>query len=243
MKRRTFIKKTGAVSLITFISPSDVVQLINHDTNQISEEDFGHPPDEAYPQTYWFWMNGNITKEGITLDLEAMKRVGIGGVFNFDVGTGIPKGPIAYLSEEWIQLKKHAIKEAERLGLEFTMHNCPGWSASGGPWITPEFTMQQITWSETYLAGGQSIHLDLPKPPHRLGHYRDIAVIAFPSLEQEKLLQTVKISAVGSINIDNTANKNEGITVQAAKGKKASLQLEFPEPYEARLINFFITAV
>src|SRR5829696_1034666 len=245
MKRRTFIKKTGAVSLITFISPSDVVQLINHDTNQISEEDFGHPPDEAYPQTYWFWMNGNITKEGITLDLEAMKRVGIGGVFNFDVGTGIPKGPIAYLSEEWIQLKKHAIKEAERLGLEFTMHNCPGWSASGGPWITPELAMQQLTWNEAYVSGGKQVRLALSKPAYRLNYYRDIAVLAFPSLQQEELMQSVKItSSSGEIDEENLQSKNAGIIVKPQeKDKSAWLQFEFDEPYEARLITFFISAI
>ena len=140
-------------------------------------------------------MNGNVTKEGITLDLEAMKQVGIGGVLNFDVGTGIPKGPIEYLSEEWLQLKEHAIRECDRLGLEFIMHNCPGWSASGGPWITPELAMQEVTWSETYISGGKQINIDLPKPANRLNYYRDIAVIAFPSLEGEDLLQSVKLSS------------------------------------------------
>ena len=195
MKRRTFIRNTSATGLITLISPPNIIPSFNNETASILEENFSRPPLSASPQTLWFWMNGNVTKEGITLDLEAMKRVGIGGVLNFDVGTGIPKGPVKYLSEEWLQLKKHAINEANRLDLEFIMHNCPGWSSSGGPWITPELAMQQITWSETYVSGGKQINMSLPKPANRLNYYQDIAVIAFPSLEGEELLQTVRLSS------------------------------------------------
>ena len=92
------------------------------------EKDFTQLSSTARPYTYWFWMNGNITKEGITKDLEAMHRIGIGGVFNLEGGTGIPKGPVTYLSPEWSELKAHAIKEAARLGIDYVMHNCPGWS-------------------------------------------------------------------------------------------------------------------
>jgi hypothetical protein len=82
-------------------------------------------------------MNGNVTADGITRDLEAMKRVGIGGFQIFDVGTGIPKGPAECLSADGLKLMQHAAAEADRPRLDFEMHNCPGWSASGGPWITP----------------------------------------------------------------------------------------------------------
>src|SRR5688572_23950402 len=246
MKRRTFIKKTGAAGLITFISPGNIGQLVDPLTGSTPEENFSQPPVSAFPQAYWFWMNGNISKKGITMDLEEMKQVGIGGVFNFDVGTGIPKGPVSYLSEEWVQLKKHAIREAERLGLEFTMHNCPGWSASGGPWITPELAMQQITWSESYIAGGKPISLNLPKPPFRLNYYHDIAVLAFPSLEGEDQLQTIKLSS-SSASLDEkgiTIMDQQGITVHpAGDNKPAWLQFEFREPYEAKLITFFISAI
>jgi hypothetical protein len=99
-------------------------------------------------------MNGNITKDGITLDLEAMKRVGVGGFQQFDVGPGMPTGTAAYDSPEYWELKRHVIKEAERLGLNFEMHNCAGWSSSGGPWIATELSMQVVTWSEVQVEGG-----------------------------------------------------------------------------------------
>jgi len=243
MHRRTFIKQTGAAGLITFIPHSDIAHILNQNTAANLEEDFIQPPSSAYPYVFWVWMNGNVTKEGITLDMEAMKRVGIGGVFNFDIGTGIPKGPVQYLSGEWLQLKKHAIQEANRLGLEFTMHNCPGWSASGGPWITPELAMQQITWSEMYVSGGKEITITLPKPLTRFNYYNDLAVLAFPSLVGEELLQTLKpTSNNGVVDIKQVTGEDpQGVIVYPAEdGQSAWLQFEFKEPYEARSITFFI---
>ena len=247
MKRRTFIKRTGTAGLMTFIIPSDVVEFFNENLVSTLKDEFKNPPASNYPQNLWFWINGNVTKQGITLDLEAMKRVGISGVFNFDVGTGIPKGPVAYLSKEWVELKKHAFREAERLGLEFVMHNCPGWSSSGGPWITPELAMQQITWSETFAPGNKQINLYLPKPPNRLNYYRDIAVIAYPSLEREDLLQTIRIrSGNKEFNNDVLSGKNqeEGMVVHSpGENQSAWLQFEFAEPYEVKQVTFFISAI
>lgn len=150
------------------------------------EKDFEQLSSTARPYTYWFWMNGNITKEGITKDLEAMHRIGIGGVFNLEGGTGIPKGPITYLSHEWSELKAHAIKEAARLRIDYIMHNCPGWSSSGGPWISPEHSMQKLTWSEIEVTGGMPIDTLLPQPSAELDYYKDVAVIAFPSFGNGK---------------------------------------------------------
>src|SRR3954451_18536339 len=108
MKRRAFLKWTGAAGAFTIITPANIAQDFKPKILPDLEESFIHPSDSAKPYAIWFWMNGNVTREGITLDLEAMKNIGIGGIFNFDVGIYIPKGPVEYLSEEWLQLKKHA---------------------------------------------------------------------------------------------------------------------------------------
>src|SRR5260370_495137 len=79
------------------------------------ETGFQHPPDSAKPQTWWHWMNGNVTKEGITLDLEAMKRVGLAGAQIFNADSGIPAGPVKFMSPEWREMFKHAVEEADRL--------------------------------------------------------------------------------------------------------------------------------
>jgi hypothetical protein len=246
MKRRSFIKHTGAAGIMFVALPDEMIASSSQDSYSSLEQGFKNPPASAHPQVYWFWMNGNVTREGITLDLEAMKRIGVRGVFNFDVGTGIPKGPVEYLGKEWLELKKHTIKECARLGIEFVMHNCPGWSASGGPWITPDLSMQQLTWSEAYIAGGKEISILLPKPAERLNYYRDVAVVAFPSLEGEELLQSVKISS-RNVTIERKklyGDSGDGAVVYPAENNQpAWLQFEFAGQYEARQISFFISAI
>ena len=92
---------------------------------------FEAPPDAARPWVYWFWLNGNITAEGITADLEAMARQGIGGVLIMEVDQGAPLGPVAFASPEWRKLFAHVVREAHRLGLEVNMNNDAGWCGSG----------------------------------------------------------------------------------------------------------------
>ncbi len=116
---------------------------------------------------YWEWMNGNISKEGITRDLEYMKDAGIESAFIFDAGVGVKRGPVDYGSKEWIEAVRHACKEARRLGILLGIHNSPGYTAMGGPWIRPEESMKQITWSV-------SSRKNPPVPPHKLGFYKDI---------------------------------------------------------------------
>ena len=82
---------------------------------------------------YWFWLNGNITREGITADLEAMQRAGIGGVLIMEVDQGVPKGPVPFMSDTWQDLFQHVVTEARRLGLEVNMNDDAGWNGSGGP--------------------------------------------------------------------------------------------------------------
>jgi len=142
---------------------------------------FLKPPASARPWVYWFWLNGNITREGITADLEAMKRAGIGGVLIMEVNQGAPVGPVAFMSAQWRELFKHVVSEAQRLGLEVNMNDDAGWNGSGGPWIKPEQSMQKVVWSETSLEGPRRFNGKLPQPPTVAGFYRDIAVWAFPA--------------------------------------------------------------
>ena len=79
--------------------------------------EFGEPPAAARPWVYWFWLNGNITRHGITADLEAMQRVGIGGVLIMEVDQGAPVGPVDFMSRDWRDMFLHVHHEAQRLGL------------------------------------------------------------------------------------------------------------------------------
>ena len=172
------------------------------------EAGFRHPPDAARPWAFWFWINGNISREGITKDLESMKRVGIGGVLWMEVSGPwwAPQGPIEGGSKPWHDAMQWAICEADRLGMAFALSVDFGYG-SGGPHITPDRSMQRLVWSETAVRGGQRVNVQLPKPAvdyrpalkkvwlrpgqtmnpvvmkalNEVDSYRDAAVFAFPS--------------------------------------------------------------
>lgn len=141
---------------------------------------FANPPDSAKPWVYWFWLNSNIDKLGITQDLEAMKRVGIGGVLIMETDQGTPVGDVPFASAKWRELFRFMLQEADRLGIQVNMNDDAGWNGSGGPWITPELSMKKVVWTETQAHG----HFagKLAKPEEVAGLYHDIAVLAFPTV-------------------------------------------------------------
>lgn len=141
------------------------------------KEGFACPPDRAKSDVWWHWINGNVSKEGITADLESMKAAGIGGAHIFDVGYFKP-GPITFNTPAWDDCILHAHREAQRLGLRLTLANCSGFSSSGGPWVKPEDSMKYVVWTETVAHGGETFSGALPQPPNPNGFYRDIAVVA-----------------------------------------------------------------
>lgn len=156
-------------------------------TSQVDMDLFRNPPMQARPNTYWEWMNGNISKEGITADLEYMNRANYGAAMMFEVGVGIPRGEVDYNSPQWTECVLHAMKEAERLDMKLYMHNSPGYSGTGGPWITVDNSMKQLVWSEVFISatGEKKVEKNLPCPISKMGYYRDAYVLAYPSLEGE----------------------------------------------------------
>ena len=202
------------------------------------EHGFCAPPDSAKPYTWWHWINGNVTKEGITADLEAMKKAGLGGAQIFNVSVGIIPGPVVFMSDEWRALVQHAADEAKRLGLELCIHNCAGWSSSGGPWNTPENSMQVVVSSETNVAGPGTIHGVLPKPFARLNWYRDIAVVAVPSAGKTMQECSPEVtSGYRKFDPKKLIDHDWGTTASLPlpeRGKPQYIQFIFPEPFTAR---------
>jgi len=132
---------------------------------KVLEQAFQNPPESARTWVYWFWINGNITKEGITADLEAMKEVGVGGVLWMEVSGPwwAPDGQVKPYSTQWNDLMQWAIQESDRLGLKFDISVDFGYG-SGGPHITPDISMQKLYWSETMIDGGKKIDMTLKRP-------------------------------------------------------------------------------
>ncbi len=146
------------------------------------EKAFAAPPKSAHPETWFHLINGNVTKEGLTADLEAVNRAGLSGIQLFhgniggrDLWKGVTE-PIYCLSEKWETYIRHAALECKRLGLTFRMQNCPGWSMAGGPWIKDDQAMRRLVFAKKYAQGGKKVKLQIPLKGDDL---RNVATIAF----------------------------------------------------------------
>lgn len=171
--------------IIFFLSILIIVGACQPEPAVSPREVFQSPPESAKPWVFWYWMRAAVSAEGITADLEAMKEAGIGGAYLMPIkGADNPPvidDPKVQLTPEWWEMVKHAFAEADRLGLKLAMHASDGFALSGGPWITPELSMQKVVWSKTHVAGQQQLNMQLPQPPANEGYYNDIAVYAYPT--------------------------------------------------------------
>jgi hypothetical protein len=182
-------------------------------------EQFSKPADKYRPRVWYHWLGSNISKEGITKDLEAMKEAGIGGGTIFFVtsctqssSSTIKNGPydkiITFRSQAWWDALKHCFSESKRLGLQFGMHITPGYSTTGGPWVDEARGMQKLVWTTTPVeiaAEKNDIKIKLPKPElpvyngygsdfRRATYYQDVAVLAVPTKENVQPADIVELS-------------------------------------------------
>ncbi len=212
---------------------------------------FAKPPDAAKPRVYWWWLNNLVSETGITHDLEQFKAKGIGGVLLFSAGKGagpMPSGP-DFMSPEWRELLKHALREADRLGLEVSINLCSGWDA-GGPWITDDTACHMYVQSELVVKGPQVFSGMLPQPPGNVKGYHDVAVQALPkpdsvevtSIPQPKITAS---SAQKKYPAAQAADDNEGTMWVSDGWEKADaptperpewLQLEYPRPIDTETL-------
>ncbi|MBD3375695.1 hypothetical protein GF406_11720 [candidate division KSB1 bacterium] len=143
------------------------------------EQKFHHPPESTKPWVYWYWISDNISKEGLSRDLEAMAQVGIGNALIGNIFLdNVQQGDVQALSEQWWEMVEHAIREGKRTGVDIGMFNCPGWSQSGGPWIKPDQSMRYLVYSEDRIKGPSALNLKLKEPANP---FQPVTVVAFPA--------------------------------------------------------------
>lgn len=151
------------------------------------DREFASPPGTVKTGVYWYWMCGNISKEGVVKDLEAMKKVGINRAFignnYFDPYEGGRN--VQLMSDEWWDITHTALKKASELGIEIGIFNSPGWATAGGPWVKSDQAMRYLTSSETRVKGPGEVSLVLKKP---IDPFQDVKVIAYPAHKEDLMV-------------------------------------------------------
>jgi hypothetical protein len=136
---------------------------------------FSQPGPAARPRVWWHWMNGNITWDGVRLDMDWMKRIGIAGLQSFDAGHATPQvvaKRLPYMTPGWKQVFRNTAAYADRLNLELGIAASPGWSETGGPWVKAPDAMKKMAWSVTRITDGQHFDGMLAKPPSATGLFQ-----------------------------------------------------------------------
>nr|MDF3286359.1 glycosyl hydrolase [Opitutae bacterium KCR 482] len=222
-------------------------------------EGFVSPKGKARVQTWWHWINSNVSREGIDRDLKSMSENNYGAaiIFNISGSDAIraPEGAVKFNSKEWFENFAYTVETAKKYGMEIGIHNCDGWSEAGGPWITPELSMKRLTSSKVRAKGdGQVQSIKFPKPWMGKDHtkkgskdyYEDIAVVAYPAFRPAEVamksaLKSVKPAngitkfLVGKPDAMLDGDLKSALTFGATKGDYQSygIDFEFEKPFEA----------
>ena len=228
---------------------------------------FNSPPNSAKPRVWWHWMNGNITKDGIRKDLLWMKRSGIGGFQNFDASLMTPQivaKRLTYMTPEWKEAFRYTTKLADSLNLEMAIAGSPGWSETGGPWVSPEDGMKKLVWTETRVKSGAS-NIKLEKQPGITGpfqnitklpgfgepvdasklplFYKDVAVVAFKLPTADKSLTDLKAvvtSSGGKFTLQHLTDGDVNKTILLPRDSAAGfawIQFAFPQSQTIKAIT------
>ncbi|MBQ9660016.1 MAG: hypothetical protein IJV37_01950 [Bacteroidales bacterium] len=229
---------------------------------------FSAPPAQYRTATWWHWMDGDITREGITRDLEAMKAQGISNATILNIyrliGVGDGFQTVKFDSPEWYAMFRHALEEAGRLGIEIGAANCDGWSESGGPWITPETSMKQYTWRKTFVRGsGREQAVSLAQPFSKERFYRDVAVVAYRDAAPNSFVAAApKISCQGSYPVETLIKSHKyhdetrhidlldefpaeilidgNPATGLTIGEDKTVRLDFAKPFTAEVLHIYV---
>jgi hypothetical protein len=173
-------------------------------SESVSSELFRNPNENTRPRCYWYWFDNQVSKEGITRDLEAMKRVGIGGAYIGIIGGAIGRtGPLIPkpMTDLWWENLIHAVREGSRLGIDIGFFNCPGWSQSGGPWVKPSESMRYLVQEEIHVQGPKRYCGKVPYPIGKKGdNFQSVALLAYRVPVNDEVIVPVKDKKGNTIN-------------------------------------------
>lgn len=202
-------------------------------------ENFNNPPPEAKPWTFWYWMHGAVSKDGIHADLKAMHEIGLGGAFLMPIrgieGSKYPT-PVNQLTPEWWEMVRYSFQIADSLGLKMGMHISDGFALAGGPWITPAESMQKVVFTDTIVNGAKIKNLKLRQPETIQNYYEDIAIYALAVKNKEpKLRCSIKFITDTAETILFPSPQGEGLGVRSEK--PCYIQYTYNKPFTLRSIE------
>ncbi|TCC99334.1 glycosyl hydrolase [Pedobacter hiemivivus] len=203
---------------------------------------YAQQKETTKPWVFWYWMQAGVSKPGITADLEAMKAAGIGGAYLMPIkGAANPPiftPPAEQLSPQWWTMVKFAMDEAKRLDLKLGMHVSDGFALAGGPWITPELSMQKVVSTQLNIKGATSGQIKLAQPETIAGYYKDIAVYAYRSPEGAGIsTQTIVPIVTTSNGIDASGLVVPGNKKSFGSNEPCWIQYAFAQPFTTRTIT------
>ncbi len=206
------LKLSRFLSVLVFLAFFSASSIFSQDTSFL-EQGFRAPEGASRSWTYWWWLNSYVSEKGITDELEEFKRQGIGGVLIFPAGG--PAGPMPvgpdFMSPRWVELFKHALNEAERLGIEVSINLCDGWDA-GGPWISADAANKKLTFTEIQVEGSKNVDdsknkeqekgkkIVVPLPPTLNNYYKDVALVAIPE-NQDRPVRPALVAANNTLGM------------------------------------------
>ncbi len=235
-----------SISFITKAQINDNKDKKNPGISQLAKG-FKTLPDSTKPSCYWYWLSDNISREGVTRDLESMAKVGIGRAFIGNIGLDTAEtsyGKVKMFSDEWWKVTEQAMSTATKLGINIGLFNGPGWSQSGGPWITPDKSMRYIAGYEQDVTGPEELNqkLDLPDK-----NFQDVAVLAFPVPDNDNsniITQNPKISSNIEINnlkniLDGDQNTEAIFPESITSDKTLNIDIEVKDAFTARSLSLY----
>lgn len=211
----------------------------NPDALFAAEKAFKIGADTIQTGVYWYWLSGNVSKEGVIKDLEAMKKVGINRAFIGDIGLNdVPYGKVKFLSPEWWEIMHTALKTATRLNIQIGLFNGPGWSQAGGPWVKPAQAMRYLTSSEIMVRGPRTITEKLIKPQ---ANFQDVKVLAYPVADDyNSNFPNLRMMITSPDHIDSLQNLTDGIEatgIHFKRGERFSLSFKTGAPLTLRSLT------
>lgn len=196
---------------------------------------FVNIPDSIQTSVYWYWISGNISKEGVIKDLEAMKKVGINRAFIGNIGLdNVPNGGVKMFSNEWWDILHTTLKTATRLNIQIGIFNGPGWSQSGGPWVKPGQSMRYLTSSEVMVKGPIDFHKKLDQPQTE---FQDVKVLAYPVAADYGSAISFQASSSPAIDsLNNLTDDNPATGIHFNPVQKFFLNIHTEKPATVRSI-------